>query len=316
MNSLSRMRAVFLGTPEFAVPSLRALASEHDLAAVFTQPDRPKGRGKRLSESPVKIAASEMRIPVYQPERVRREEAIETLRAIGPEMMVVVGYGQIIPQTVIDLPRHGILNVHASLLPKYRGAAPIQWAIANGEIETGVTIMRIDAGLDTGDTLLKASLPIEPAETAPELSARLAPLGAALLLEAIRLIQAGAAQWEEQNDAEATLAPILKREDGRIDWSRPAQQIYNRMRGFTPWPGAHTGFRGQQLSILGARPTENGGGAPGTLIPRGRQLFAACGNSTALEILEVQLAGKKPMSAGAFLNGYPLRANEKLGEQS
>ena len=186
------MRVVFLGTPEFAVPSLSALAAHHQVVAVYTQPDRPKGRGNALSESPVKIAARLLHLEVLQPERIRRPENLAPLKAHAAEIMVVVGYGQIIPQNIIDLPPHGILNVHASLLPKYRGAAPIQWAIANGETETGVTIMQIDAGLDTGDMLLKAALPIGPDETAPELSARLAPLGADLLLEAIRQIEAGA----------------------------------------------------------------------------------------------------------------------------
>ncbi len=185
------MRIVFLGTPEFAVPSLHDLAAHHQVLAVFTQPDRPKGRGNKLAESPVKTAAGALGIPVHQPERVRRAPNPETLAAFESDLMVVVGYGQIIPQTIIDLPKHGILNVHASLLPKYRGAAPIQWAIANGERETGVTIMQIDAGLDTGDMLRSAPLAIHPDETAPELSARLAPLGARLLIEVIHQIETG-----------------------------------------------------------------------------------------------------------------------------
>ena len=216
------MRVVFLGTPEFAVPSLEALAGHHQVVAAYTQPDRPKGRGNQLAESPVKLAAQKLGIAVHQPERIRRPENLELLKSWAADIMVVVGYGQIIPQNIIDLPRHGILNVHASLLPKYRGAAPIQWAIANGETETGVTIMRIDAGLDTGDMLLKASLAIGSAETAPELSARLAPLGANLLLEAIRQIEAGSAKPEKQRNDEATLAPILKKEDGLVDWQRNA----------------------------------------------------------------------------------------------
>ena len=199
------MRVVFLGTPEFAVPSLEALvAGGHELAAVFTQPDRPKGRGGELAESPVKVAATTLGLAIHQPERIRRPQAIELLRQLAPELMVVVGYGQIIPQAIIDLPRHGILNVHASLLPKYRGAAPVQWAIANGERETGATIMQIDAGLDTGDMLLKESVQIGQEETAPELSARLAPLGAELLLKVIRQIEDGTAKRERQNDADAS----------------------------------------------------------------------------------------------------------------
>jgi methionyl-tRNA formyltransferase len=309
------VRVVFLGTPEFAVPSLAALAEEHEVAAVFTQPDRPKGRGNQLAESPVKIAARRLGIVVHQPERVRRPESVELLRGLAADLMVVVGYGQIIPQNIIDLPRHGILNVHASLLPKYRGAAPIQWAIANGESETGVTIMQIDAGLDTGDMLLKERVTIGSEETAPELSARLAPLGAGLLCEAIRQIAAGAIRREKQNNADATLAPILKKEDGLIDWLLPAARIDSRLRGFTPWPGAYTTFRGQQLSIAQAKPaTEETGLLPGNLLAAKRRLFAGCGEYTTLELLEVQPAGKKRMSGEAFLNGYKITETEFLGE--
>lgn len=309
------MRAVFLGTPEFAVPTLRALTSEHEVIAVFTQPDRPKGRGGQLAESPVKAAASAFKIPLYQPERIRRPESIELIKSFDPEIMIVVGYGQIIPQSIIDLPRHGILNVHASLLPKYRGAAPIQWAIANGEAETGVTIMQIDAGLDTGDMLLKAKTEIGADETAPELSSRLAPLGAELLLDALRLIAQGKAQREKQNDTEATIAPLLKKEDGLIRWAAPARAIYNRLRAFTPWPGAYTSFRNGQMSILAARPCESPQAvAPGAIATEKRRLFAGCGENTTLELLQVQLAGKKPMSAEAFLNGYRPIENETLGD--
>jgi len=310
------MRVVFLGTPEFAVPSLKALVCEHQIAAVFTQPDRPKGRGGRLTESPVKTAAFALGLPVHQPERIRRPDSVELLRNLAPEIMVVVGYGQIIPQSIIDLPRRGILNVHASLLPKYRGAAPIQWAIANGETETGVTIMQINAGLDTGDMLLKAATAIGPAETAPQLSARLAPLGAGLLLEAIRNISAGTAHWQKQDETKASIAPILKKEDGLIDWSRPAREIYNRLRGFTPWPGAYTSFRGQQMSVVAALPLEHMPLNPAGLKTDKRRIFAGCGANTALELLEVQLAGKKAMSAEAFLNGYRPGEGEKLGDQT
>lgn len=310
------MRVVFLGTPEFAVPTLLALASNgHELLAVFTQPDRPKGRGRELAESPVKIAARALGVPVHQPERIRRPEPIECLRHLAADVIVVVGYGQIIPQTIIDLPRYGILNVHASLLPKYRGAAPIQWAIANGESETGVTIMQIDAGLDTGDMLLKRSVVIEPDETAPELSARLAPLGAELLIESVDQIGNQTQHPEKQNDAEAIYAPILKKENGWIDWSMTARQIYNRLRGFTPWPGAYSSFRGQQLNVLAARPAENLALAPGALTFEKRRLFAGCGAGTTIELLEVQLSGKKRMAADAFANGYRIAAAERLGEQ-
>lgn len=309
------MRIVFLGSPEFAVPSLVELQSAgHHIAAVFTQPDRPKGRSQQLTESPVKIAARRANLPVYQPERIRRPENVELLKSLSPELMVVVGYGQIIPQSIIDIPKHGILNVHASLLPKYRGAAPIQWAIASGETQTGITIMQIDAGLDTGDMLAKTSVDIGPDETAPEVAARLAPIGARLLVEVIDQITEGNPQEGKQNAAEATHAPILKREDGLINWSWTAQQIYNRLRGFTPWPGVYTTFRGQQLLILRARVAEQLHLSPYTLHVEKRRLFVGCGNDTALELLEVQLASKKRVSAEAFLHGHKLSENERIGD--
>jgi methionyl-tRNA formyltransferase len=308
------MRVVFLGTPEFAVPSLQALvAGGHEVAAVFTQPDRPKGRGGELAESPVKRAARELQIAVHQPERIRRAEAIELVRELAPEIMVVVGYGQIIPQAIIDIPPRGMLNVHASLLPKYRGAAPIQWALANGETETGVTIMQIDAGLDTGEMLLKQTVGIGADETATELSARLAPLGAELLLRTTKQMEDGTVLREKQSDAEASHAPILKKEDGLIDWWRPAQQIYNRLRGFTPWPGAYSSFRGQQLSLLKAKPAGHSVLGPGAVMVDKRRVIAGCGEETSLELLELQLAGKKRMSGETFANGYQMRAGEKLG---
>lgn len=304
------MRAVFLGTPDFAVPSLKALAAQHEIVAVFTQPDRPKGRGGQLAESPVKVAARELGITVHQPERVRRPESLELLKSLAAQIMVVVGYGQIIPQSIIDLPARGILNVHASLLPKYRGAAPIQWAIAKGETETGVTIMRIDAGLDTGDILRKASLTIGDDETAPELSARLAPLGAELLLQTIEADPAA----EKQNDADATLAPILKKEDALIDWTRVSGDIYNRFRGFNPWPGAYTGFRGQQLSVTSMKPVAGMSSLkPGECTVQGKRWIVGCGHGSTLELQEVQLAGKKRMSGEAFLNGYKFASEEILG---
>jgi len=311
------MRVVFLGTPEFAVPSLEALVSAgHAVTAVFTQPDRPKGRGNQLTESPIKIAAKRLGLPVYQPQRIRWPTEVDRLRELSADLMVVVGYGQIIPQSIIDLAPHGILNVHASSLPKYRGAAPIQWAIANGETETGVTIMQIDAGLDTGDMLLQTRVKIGPEETAPELSARLAPLGAALLLDAIKNIEAGTSQREKQNNAEATYAPILSKENGRIDWHRSAAEIYNRLRGFTPWPGAYTTFRGQTLLIHRAKPAENLTLPPGSLHVQNQRLWAGCGQNTALEFIEVQPAAKKRMSIEAFLNGYKVRTGEKLGDSN
>jgi methionyl-tRNA formyltransferase len=309
------MRVVFLGTPEFAVPSLKALAAHHQVAAVYTQPDRPKGRGNQLAESPVKLAAKQLGIEVCQPERIRRAENLEPLEAWAAEIMVVVGYGQIIPQNIIDMPRYGILNVHASLLPKYRGAAPIQWAIANGETETGVTIMQIDAGLDTGDMLLKERLPIGRSETASELSIRLSQMGAELLLETIRQLAASVARREKQRHEEATLAPILKKGDGFVDWHRSAHEVYNHWRGFNPWPGAHSLFRGRQISIARVQLAERTLDSPGRLYAEHHHLFVGCGGATTLELLEIQLAGKNRMNAEAFLNGYRLAPNEMLGEK-
>jgi methionyl-tRNA formyltransferase len=299
------VKAIFMGTPEFAVPSLEALVlAGHHVTAVFTQPDRPKGRGQSNAASPVKIAAERLGLPVYQPERVRRPEVVEEIRSLEPEVMVVVGYGQIIPQTILDIPPHGIINVHASLLPKYRGAAPIQWAIARGETRTGVTTMRIDAGLDTGDMLLKAETAIGEDETAVELSVRLAAMGAALLQRTLAGVST--IKPEKQDDSQATLAPILKKEDGRIDWTRRAQEIANRVRGFQPWPGCYTLWRGKRLAIWRARAVA-GSGCVGEI--RGSRV--GCGEG-ALELIEVQPEGKKRMTAEAFLNGHQVKDGEVL----
>jgi methionyl-tRNA formyltransferase len=309
------MRVVFLGTPQFAVPTLEALLSAgHTVSAVFTQPDRPKGRAHELAQSPVKQSALAHNLPVFQPERIRRPENVDSVRQTYPDAMVVVGYGQIIPQSIIDIPPNGILNVHASLLPKYRGAAPIQWAIANGETRTGVTIMRIDAGLDTGDMLLRQTAEVGPDETAPELGARLASLGASLLIDALADIESGRSVAVKQNNAEASLAPILKKEDGFVDWSQSASPIYNRLRGFSPWPGIHTLLRGQPLQITNARMNSAIPSLPpGALHVEKKRLFVACGGDSALELIEIQLPGKKRMAVEAFLNGYHLTMNEKLG---
>ena len=310
------MNLVFLGTPSFAVPTLERIVSDrHRLLGVFTQPDRPKGRGGQLAASAVKETALRLGLPVFQPERVRRPEAVEQLRAMHPDAMVVVGYGQIIPQSIIDIPRLGIINVHASLLPRYRGAAPIQWAIAAGETRTGVTTMRIDAGLDTGDILLKWETDIGPEENAVELSERLARAGAGLLAETLAGLEAGDIQPEPQDNSQATLAPILKKEDGAIDWNWPASKIVNRARGFLPWPGAYSYFRGQVFHLWKASAAgQSADGKPGRLLPDHKRLFVHCGNRTMLELLEVQLEGRKRMPAEAFLNGQHLNENEALGE--
>jgi len=307
------MRLVFLGTPGFAVPTLEAIVrAGHEVAAVVTQPDRPRGRGQNAAAPPVKQAALALGLEVYQPERVRRPEAVEQLRAVGCEAMVVVGYGQIIPQVVIDMAPLGIINVHASLLPRYRGAGPVQWAIVRGETRTGVTTMRINAGLDTGDMLLKAETAIGPDETAVELGTRLAAMGAELLVKTLDGLNAGTIVAEPQNDAEATLAPLLKKEDGAIDWRLPAQTIHNLVRGLQPWPGARTVFRGAPLGIWKSRVAVGTGAAPGSLTGL-KPLVVACGEG-ALELVEVQMEGRKRIPAADFANGQRLTENERLGD--
>jgi methionyl-tRNA formyltransferase len=307
------MRLIFLGTPAFAVPTLeRIVAACHEVVGVVTQPDRPSGRGQQSTPPPVKDAALLLGLPVYQPERVRRPEAVEYLRGLSAEAMVVVGYGQIIPQVVIDLAPRGIINVHASLLPKYRGAGPIQWAIINGEKRTGVTTMQIDAGLDTGDMLLKAETEIGPDENAVELGKRLAVMGADLLVETLRGLRDGTIRHWKQDPAEATYAPILKKEDGVIDWSQSAQAIHNRVRGLQPWPGAYTTFRGQALHIWRSRPHAGGAGASGSFAGL-KPLRVQCGAGS-LELLEVQMEGRKRMAAADFANGQRLSEHDYLGE--
>lgn len=310
------MRLHFLGTPEFAVPSLQALVEDgHEIWAVYTQPDRPKGRGQHEAASPVKQAALALGLTVRQPVKIRQPEVAEELRADGVDAMVVVGYGQILPQRIIDLAPRGIINVHGSLLPKYRGAAPIQWAIANGEQETGVTTMRIDAGLDTGAMLAKAATAIGPDETALEVGPRLARMGATLLVQTMRDIAQGREAAEPQNNADATYAPILKKEDGLIDWNRSAQEIHNRVRGFLPWPGAYSYVRSQRIHFWKTKVSSSRQSlTPGELFASKQQLLCGCGDGTVLELLELQLEGKKRVSSAAFLNGHRLVERERLGE--
>lgn len=309
------MNIVYMGTPLFAVPTLEAiLRAGHRVAAVYTQPDRPKGRGQQLAASPVKQCAVAHGLAVEQPERVRRPEVVERIREMQPECIVVVGYGQIIPQAIIDIPRWGIINVHASLLPKYRGAGPIQWAIANGDTVTGVTAMKIDAGLDTGDILLMRETAIGGEENAVELAERLARMGAGLLVETLTGLEAGSIVPFPQDNAAATYAPILKKDDGLVDWTMPATRIHCRVRGFFPWPGCYTTFRNQRLHVWKARVSgEPAGTDPGMIYGRNSRLFAACGEGTELELLEVQMEGRKRMDGTAFLNGHRLLQYEGLG---
>ncbi len=308
------MRLVFLGTPEFAVPALEALIEAgHPVAAVYTQPDRPKGRGQELAHPPVKTCALRRGLEVRQPLKIRH--CLDELAALEAAAMVVVGYGQIIPQSIIDLPRYGIFNVHASLLPKYRGAAPIQWAVANGETVTGVSIMQIEAGLDTGPVFEMEEIPVGPEETSLDVSPRLAAMGARMMVDVLARVEAGRAVATPQDNGRATLAPILKKEDGLIDWNRGASDIHNRSRGFLPWPGAWTRFRGERLNVWKCRPAEIESPAePGRLFTSGRRLFAACGGGTAIELIEVQQEGRKRVTAEAFINGARIAGEDLLGE--
>jgi methionyl-tRNA formyltransferase len=279
--------------------------------AVYTQPDRPKGRGQEVAMSAVKVAALEAGLEVRQPLKVRAAEVVAELREMAPEVMVVVGYGQLIPQSIIDIPKHGIINVHGSLLPKYRGAGPIQWAIANGETMSGVTTMRINAGLDTGDMLLKATLPIGADENAVEYGERLAVAGAELLVETLRGLEAGTIIPEPQNDAEATHAPILTKADGAVDWNWPAAKIHNRTRGFHAWPGSGAKFRGQGVRIWKTRITE-GQGVAGAVLGAKGPLVVACGDGTAIELVELQAEGRKRVSGADFRNGMRVAENERF----
>jgi methionyl-tRNA formyltransferase len=308
---------VFCGTPRFAVPSLKKLLSqpEFEILGVFTQPDRPKGRGQEVTFSAVKEVALAAAIPVQQPERIRAPEIEEQLRALLPDVVVIIAYGQIIPGRLLPIPRLGWINLHASLLPKYRGAAPIHWAIANGESVTGNTTMRIDAGMDTGGTLLQQELAMGPDETSPELAERLAEAGAELMVKTLYGLGSGNLSARPQDHSAASYAPILKREDGRIDWQKPAQEIYNRMRGFTPWPGAYSEFRGQTCHLWGYPVSNEGSGeSPGALFLRQGILQVVCGAATVMELTHVKVEGRKKISAAEFANGARLQVGERLGK--
>jgi methionyl-tRNA formyltransferase len=314
-----RLRLVFCGTPQFAVPSLKLLLAQPDLeiAAVFTQPDRPSGRGREIVVSPVKEVALAANIPVLQPPRIRVPEIEAQLREIAPEAIVIIAYGQIIPARLLTIPRLGWINLHASLLPKYRGAAPIHWAIASGETRTGNTTMRIDAGMDTGEMLLQQELAIGPDETTPELSAHLSEAGGPLMVETLRGLRAGTLVGRPQNHPQASLAPILKREDGRVDWRRHATEIYNRMRGFTPWPGSYTEFRGQTCHIRGKPVSNDLKGMqkelePGTLLATTDELNVVCSAGSVFSVSSVKLEGRKQVPAGEFLRGARLRSGERF----
>jgi methionyl-tRNA formyltransferase len=311
------MRIVFCGTPEFAVTSLRRLAAEPGISveAVITQPDRPRGRGQQMSGSPVKEAARVGNLHVYQPESIKSDASQEFLKRVAPDAVVIIAYGQIIPARLLAIPRLGWINLHASLLPRYRGAAPIHWAIATGEITTGLTTMQIDAGMDTGPTLLQHELKIGPDETSVELAARMSEIGAGLVVDSLLQLDRGEIAPQPQDSAKASYAPILKKEDGRIDWTRTAEQIYNRMRGFTPWPGAYSTFRGQTCHLWGRPeqiPVAEGLPSPGEIISLAKDLLVVCGKSTHLRLEFVQIEGRKRISAREFANGARIASAQRF----
>ncbi|MCU1321725.1 MAG: fmt [Acidobacteriaceae bacterium] len=310
------MKVVFCGTPEFAVPTLEAVAAAgHHVALVVTQPDRAAGRGMEIQIPPVKRAALEFGIPVVQPEKIKNNlEFRELLEGIKPDVILVVAYGRIVPQWMLDLPPLGNINLHGSLLPKYRGAAPIQWAVANGEVVTGVTTMRIDAGLDTGDMLLARKVPVGVEETAVDVYEGLASVGAGLMVETLAGLAAGTLYPQKQDDTQASLAPILKREDGWMDFSHTAKVVYDRWRGFQPWPGAHTTLRGKKLIVQRMKlVADTFQGEPGVLQVEGDSMRVGCAEGTVLELVEVQMEGKKRMGAAEFLHGYQVKSGERLG---
>ncbi len=291
---------------------------DFQIEAVVTQPDRPRGRGHEVSSSPVKDAALDAGIAVYQPEKIKSESGQNFFERVAPDAVVIIAYGQIISQTLLEIPRLGWINLHGSLLPKYRGAAPINWAIVNGESRTGITSMQVNAGLDTGPILLKYETEIGPDETAPQLAARLAEAGAPLIAETLRKLDRGEVTPESQDDSRATLAPLLKKEDGRIDWSQPARRIYNRIRGLQPWPGAFTTFRGKNCHIWGkpaADPIQTQPPAhPGAIIVTAGELAVACGENTALHIEFAQLEGRKRVTAREFQSGARVAPTDRFGD--
>jgi len=308
------IRTVFMGTPDFALDTLRGLIEAGvPLVGVYTQPDRPKGRGKKMTPPPVKELALEQKIPVFQPQKLRDPQAVAELQALAPDLIVVVAYGQILPQAVLDIPKHGCINVHASLLPKYRGAAPINKVIVDGESETGVTTMLMDIGLDTGDMLVKRSMSIGADETAGQLHDRMAPLGREAMDETLRQLCAGTLKPQKQNEADTCYASMMKKEDGLIDWSLPAQTIHNLVRGLDPWPAAYTSLNGETLKISKTA-VEAGSAAAGSVVSSDESgVCVACGEGV-LRIGELQLPGKRKMLAADFLRGHSLAVGSDLGK--
>ena len=309
------MRIVFMGTPEFAVPSLEALLkSEDQVVGIVTQPDRPKGRGQELAPPPIKLIAQRANIPLLQPLKIRTPDFLEALAAWQPDLIAVTAFGRILHAPILSLPPRGCVNVHGSLLPKYRGAAPVQWAVINGETETGITTMLMDEGMDTGPMLLQARLSILPEDTAGSLAPRLAELGGRLLVETIAQLKAGLLTAQPQDHAQATMAPLLKKEDGLLDWTMSAQALANRIRGLSPWPGAYTFHGPARWNIWNAGAmNEPTGDAPGTIVGVAKQSLRVATGNGLLELLEIQTANSKRMPVGQFLSGHRIIPGGMLG---
>lgn len=309
------MRAIFMGTPEFAVPTLQALIDHHEVIGVVTQPDKQRGRGKKVQFPPVKEKAVEYNIPVYQPVRAKEEAFIETLRQLNPDVIVVVAYGQILPESILNIPKYGCINVHGSLLPKYRGAAPIQWAVLDGEEKTGITTMFMEKGLDTGDMLDKVEVVLDPKETAGTLHDKLMEAGADLLLETLKKLEAGIAVRTKQDDSKSCYAKMLSKEMGKIDFTKSANEIERLIRGMNPWPSAYTSMSGKTMKIWDADVVEyQGNEKPGTIVDVTKDSILVATGENALALKEIQLAGKKRMQVQAFLLGRSVEKGIVLGD--
>lgn len=308
------MRMIFMGTPDFAVPCLQAMIDAgHEICGVFTQPDKPKGRGYTLTPPPVKELAVQHGLPVYQPTTFRTKEAEELVASLRPEIIIVVAYGRLLPKAILDIPPKGCINVHGSLLPKYRGAAPIQWAVINGEKTTGVTTMYMDEGLDTGDILLMEETPIQPNETAGELFDRLSLLGAKVLLDTLQKIEDGSITRTPQPKEGASYASMLGKELCQVDWGQPAATIHNLVRGLLPWPVATSVYKGKRIKLHRTEVVDlQTNLAPGQVLP-GKEFLVACGGGTVLRLLTVQYEGGKQMGGSDFLRGHPAQANTHMG---
>lgn len=307
------MRIVFMGTPDFAVPALKALAEGgHEIAAVVTQPDKPKGRGGKMQFPPVKEAALELGITVYQPARVKEPEFWEQLKQLQPEVIVVAAFGQILPKVILELPKYGCINIHASLLPKYRGAAPIQWAIIDGEKETGITTMQMNAGLDTGDMLERVSVEIAADETGGSLHDKLAALGGPLILSTLEKAAAGTLVPVKQDDTQSCYAKMLDKKLGELDFSKPAAELERLIRGLNPWPSAYTRFRGKTLKLWRAEVVDGYKGTPGEIVELTKDSIIIATGEKCLSVRELQLEGKKRMDTEAFLRGVSVEKGERL----